>query len=129
VKSAVALGVLLAEGIGDTIRVSLTGPPHREIDVAYDILASLGLRECEYDVAGLVAQVEEAVRGAPPSLRIAVMGCIVNGPGEAKDADIGVVGGKTEGYLFRGGEMIRTVPADRLADALAEEIDKLVREP
>jgi len=140
VKSAVALGVLLAEGIGDTIRVSLTGPPHREIDVAYDILASLGLRErrhpeiiscptcgrCEYDVAGLVAQAEDAVRGAPPSLRIAVMGCIVNGPGEAKDADIGVVGGKTEGYLFRGGEMIRTVPADRLADALADEIRKMI---
>ena len=139
VKSAVALGVLLAEGLGDTVRVSLTGPPHREIDVAYDILASLGLRErrhpeivscptcgrCEYDVAGLVAQVEEAVRGAPPSLRIAVMGCIVNGPGEAKDADIGVVGGKTEGYLFRGGEMIRKVPADGLADALVEEIRKL----
>jgi (E)-4-hydroxy-3-methylbut-2-enyl-diphosphate synthase len=143
VKSAVALGILLAEGIGDTIRVSLTGPPQREIDVAYDILAALGLREarhpeivacptcgrCEYDVAGLVEQVAEAVRGAPPSLRIAVMGCIVNGPGEAKDADLGVVGGKTEGYLFKGGELLRKVPADRLADALAEEIDKIVREP
>ena len=139
VKSAVALGILLAEGIGDTIRVSLTGPPQREIDVAYDILASLGLRarrrpeiiacptcgRCEYDLPALVEQVQEAVRGAPPSLRIAVMGCIVNGPGEAKDADIGVVGGKTEGYLFRGGELLRTVPVERLADALAAEIAKL----
>ena len=139
IKSAVALGILLGEGIGDTIRVSLTGPPHREIDVAFDILASLGLRErrhpeivscptcgrCEYDVAGLVEQVQEAVRGAPPSLRIAVMGCIVNGPGEAKDADIGVVGGKTEGYLFKGGKLLRKIPPDRIAEELAAEIRKM----
>ena len=139
VKAAVALGILLEEGIGDTVRVSLTGPPQREIDVAFDILASLGLRErrhpeiiscptcgrCEFDLAALVEQVQEAVRGMPPSLRIAVMGCVVNGPGEASDADIGVVGGKTEGYLFKGGQLLRKVPAEGLADELATEIRKL----
>ena len=142
VKSSVALGILLGEGIGDTIRVSLTGPPQREIDVAYDILASLGLRErrhpeiiacptcgrCEYALAELVEQVQEATRGAPPSLRIAVMGCIVNGPGEAKDADLGVVGGKSEGYLFKGGELLRKVAPDRIAAELAAEIDKMVKD-
>ena len=143
IKSAVALGILLNEGIGDTIRVSLTGPPHKEVEVAYDILASLGLRErrhpeivscptcgrCEMDLAALVEQVEVALCGAPPSLTVAVMGCVVNGPGEAKDADIGVAGGKGIGYIFRKGQLLREVPADRLADELAAEIAKLSADP
>ena len=142
IKSAVALGILLEEGIGDTIRVSLTGPPHEEVEVAYEILSSLGLRErrhpeiiscptcgrCEIDLPGLISQVQEAIRGAPPSLRIAVMGCVVNGPGEAKDADIGVAGGKGVGYLFRMGKLIRTVPAEDLARELAAEIQRLVED-
>ena len=139
IKSALALGILLEEGIGDTIRVSLTGPPQREIDVAYDILASLGLRErrhpeiiscptcgrCEYDLPALVEQVQEAVRGLPPSLKIAVMGCVVNGPGEAKDADVGIAGGKAEGYLFSRGKLLRKVPPERFAEELLAEIRKL----
>lgn len=139
IKSAVALGILLNEGIGDTIRVSLTGPPHREVEVAYDILASLGLRErrhpeivscptcgrCQIDLAALTEQVAAALQGAPPSLRVAVMGCVVNGPGEARDADIGIAGGKGVGYLFRRGKLIREVPADRLAGELAAEIARV----
>jgi len=142
IKSSIALGILLGEGIGDTIRVSLTGPPQREIDVAYDILAALGLRErrhpeiiscptcgrCEYDLPALVERVQQAVRGAPPSLRVAVMGCVVNGPGEAKDADIGVAGGRGFGYLFRRGKLLRKVPAERLAEELAAEIQRMVNE-
>jgi len=141
VKSAVALGILLGEGIGDTVRVSLTGLPHREVEVAYDILASLGLRErrhpeiiscptcgrCDYDVAAVVEQVAEAVRGMPPLLKIAVMGCVVNGPGEAKDADVGLAGGKSEGYLFRRGKLLRKVPPERFVDALLAEIRKLTQ--
>jgi len=139
VKSAIALGILLSEGIGDTIRVSLTGPPHREVEVAYDILAALGLRErrhpeiiacptcgrCEIDLAALVAQVEAAVRDAPPSLTIAVMGCVVNGPGEARDADIGVAGGKDEACVFRRGKLLRKVPLADLERELLAEIQKL----
>jgi (E)-4-hydroxy-3-methylbut-2-enyl-diphosphate synthase len=121
------------------VRVSLTGPPHKEVEVAYDILASLGLRErrhpevvscptcgrCEIDLLALVEQVERALKGAPPSLRVAVMGCVVNGPGEAADADIGIAAGKGVGYLFRKGKLLREVPADRLADELAAEITAL----
>ncbi len=139
IKSAIALGILLNHGIGDTVRVSLTGPPHREVEVAYDILASLGLRErrhpeiiscptcgrCEIDLLALVEQVEQALRCAPPSLRVAVMGCVVNGPGEAADADIGVTAAKGIGYIFRKGKLLRQVPADRLADELAAEIQKV----
>jgi (E)-4-hydroxy-3-methylbut-2-enyl-diphosphate synthase len=140
IKSAVALGILLAEGIGDTIRVSLTGPPHREIEVAYDILAALGLRErrhpeviacptcgrCEIDLVSLVERVEEAVRDAPPWLTVAVMGCVVNGPGEAKDADIGLAGGKGFAYLFEKGALLRRVSEERAADELTAEIRRLV---
>ncbi len=143
IKSAIALGILLNEGIGDTVRVSLTGPPHKEVEVAYDILASLGLRErrhpeivscptcgrCEIDLAALVEQVEKALKGAPPSLRVAVMGCVVNGPGEAADADIGVTAAKGIGYIFRKGKLLREVPAGRLAEELAAEIKKCVGNP
>ncbi len=140
IKSTIALGILLGEGIGDTVRVSLTGPPHREVEVAYEILAALGLRErrhpdviacptcgrCEIDLLTLVGQVQEAVRGAPPSLTVAVMGCVVNGPGEAKDADIGIAGGKGFAYLFRRGKLLRRVPEEHLAEELTAEIQKLV---
>jgi len=139
IKSAIALGILLAEGIGDTVRVSLTGPPHPEVTAAYEILAALGLRgrrrpeiiscptcgRCEIDLVGLVREVTEALRDAPPTLRVAVMGCVVNGPGEARDADIGVAGAKGFGYIFRRGELVRKVPADRLAAELLAEIRKL----
>ena len=139
IKSAIALGILLAEGIGDTVRVSLTGPPHPEVTAAYEILAALGLRgrrrpeiiscptcgRCEIDLVGLVREVTEALRDAPPTLRVAVMGCVVNGPGEAHDADIGVAGAKGFGYIFRRGELVRKVPADRLAAELLAEIRKL----
>jgi (E)-4-hydroxy-3-methylbut-2-enyl-diphosphate synthase len=139
VKSAMGIGILLAEGIGDTIRVSLTGPPHREVEVAYEILAGLGLRRrrspeivacptcgrCEADLAALVEQVQEAVKGAPPDLRIAVMGCVVNGPGEAKEVDLGVAGGKGVAYLFRKGELIRKVDPEKLAEEIAIEVAKL----
>lgn len=139
IKSSIALGILLNEGIGDTIRVSLTGPPHKEVEVAHDILSALGLRErrhpeiiscptcgrCDYDLPALVEEVEKALKGAPPSLRVAVMGCVVNGPGEAADADLGVAGGQGFGYLFRAGKLLRKVPISQLAQELALEISKL----
>jgi (E)-4-hydroxy-3-methylbut-2-enyl-diphosphate synthase len=142
VKSAVALGILLSEGIGDTLRVSLTGPPHREVEVAYEILAALGLRErrhadviacptcgrCEIDLVALVERVQEAVRTAPAWLTVAVMGCVVNGPGEAKDADIGIAGGKGFAYLFRKGKLLRRVPEERIAEELTAEIEKVIKE-
>jgi len=114
IKSAIGLGILLSDGIGDTIRVSLTGPPHPE---------------CEIDLVRLVGQVTEALRDAPPWLRVAVMGCVVNGPGEASDADIGVAGGKGFGYIFRRGELIRKVPAEELAAELLAEIRRLDQSP
>jgi len=142
IKSALGIGILLAEGIGDTIRVSLTGPPQREVEVAYEILSALGLRarrspeviacptcgRCESDLAALVEQVQEAVRGASPDLRIAVMGCVVNGPGEAKEVDLGVAGGKGVAYLFRKGELIRTVLPENLAEEIALEVKTMSEE-
>lgn len=143
VKSAIGIGTLLAEGIGDTIRVSMTGPPEEEIPVCLAILEFLGLREpsgmqivscptcarCEIDVAALVDEVmskadRETVRG----LKIAVMGCVVNGPGEAAEADVGVAGGREFGYLFSHGHVLRKVPANRLAEELLNEIEKFARE-
>jgi len=139
IKSAMGIGILLAEGIGDTIRVSLTGPPHREVEVAYAILRALELRgrhspeatacptcgRCETDLAALVEQVQDAVRGASPDLRIAVMGCVVNGPGEAKEVDLGVAGGKGVAYLFRKGELIRKVSPENLAEEIAAEVQTM----
>ncbi len=139
VKSAVCIGGLLAEGIGDTIRVSMTGPPQQEVRAAIAILESLALRaptgpiviscptcaRCEIELPALVEEVERRVRDMRVPLKIAVMGCIVNGPGEAAEADVGVAGGRDFGYLFRDGKRLRKVPAAELADALVEEAAKI----
>jgi len=138
IKSAVGIGTLLAEGIGDTIRVSLTGDPVHEIRVGYEILKSLRLREkgpvlvscptcgrCQINLIGVAEEVEKAIQHLDKPLKVAIMGCIVNGPGEAKEADIGIAGGKGEGLLFKKGEIIRKVPEDKLVETLLAEIDKL----
>ncbi len=140
VKSCVGIGALLAEGIGDTIRVSMTGRPHNEVRTGLAILEALELRSprgpeliscptcarCSLDLSALVAEIEERTRDYPPGLKIAVMGCVVNGPGEAAEADVGIAGGVDFGFVFRGGKKLRKVPAGSLADALMEEVDKLV---
>ena len=141
IKSAVGIGALLAEGIGDTIRVSLTADPVEEVRVARDILQALGLRRftpilvscptcgrCNIDLISLAGKVEERLQSISRPMTVAVMGCVVNGPGEAREADIGIAGGKGEGILFRKGEIIAKVPEERLADALFEEMDRLDKE-
>ena len=139
VKSAVGLGVILYEGIGDTIRVSLTGDPLEEIKAAREILKSLGLRKggvevvscptcgrTEIDLIGLANQVEGLVeRYSDLDVRVAVMGCVVNGPGEAREADFGVAGGKGAGVLIRKGEVIRTMPESELLPALEAELQRI----
>lgn len=138
VKNAIGIGTLLFKGIGDTLRVSLTRDPVEEVRVAYEILRSLDLRHrgpeiiscptcgrCEIDLFGLVERVETALSGIRSSPRVAVMGCVVNGPGEAREADVGVAGGRHQGILFRKGEVVRKVPEGELADALIEEVKKL----
>ena len=141
VRSATALGVLLSDGIGDTIRVSLAGPPEEEIRVARTILASLGLRRggvtvvacptcgrTEIDVAGIAEHIERETAGIRKTLLVAVMGCAVNGPGEAREADVGVAGGGDEAVLFRGGEVVEKVPQKDLLRRLIDEIEALVRD-
>lgn len=136
-KSAVGLGLLLYQGIGDTIRVSLTADPVEEVWAAYEILRNLELRQrgveliscptcgrCEIDLINLAQSVEEKVKFIPEPIKIAVMGCVVNGPGEARDADIGVAGGRGFGLLFRNGEIIKKVPQTQLIDELMAEIYK-----
>ena len=138
IKSSVGLGILLADGIGDTMRVSLTGDVLDEVRVGYEILKSLGLRQrgvnfvscptcgrCQINLVKVAEEVELRLRGVEKQITVAVMGCAVNGPGEAREADVGMAGGKGEGLLFRHGEIIRKVPEDQLADALLEEIGKL----
>ena len=139
VKSAVGLGVILYEGIGDTIRVSLTGDPLEEIKAAREILKSLGLRKggvevvscptcgrTEIDLIGLANQVEGLVeRYSDLDVRVAVVGCVVNGPGEAREADFGVAGGKGAGVLIRKGEVIRTMPEGELLPALEAELQRV----
>lgn len=136
IPSAAAIGTLLAEGIGDTIRVSLAGSPVREIEIGRQILQALGLEEkhtprlvvcptcgrCRIDVAALARKVKRLLNGIPKPLHIAVMGCIVNGPGEAADADIAVCAAEGKGYLYRHGQKIAVVEEDRLLEALAREI-------
>ncbi len=138
IKSAVGLGVLLAEGIGDTMRVSLTADPVEEPPVCWGILQSLGLRRrgpelvscptcgrTQVDLIGLAEEVAERLKGCSKPISVAVMGCVVNGPGEASDADVGVACGRGVGMVFRHGEVIRKVPEDQIVDALMEEIDRL----
>ena len=141
IKSAVGIGALLAEGIGDTIRVSLTGDPLVEVKVANEILKSLGLREygptliacptcgrTSIDLAQIAADVEARLAGVSRPIQVAVMGCVVNGPGEAREADVGIAGGRGEGLVFRKGEVLRRVPEDQLVTELFKEIDAILRE-
>jgi (E)-4-hydroxy-3-methylbut-2-enyl-diphosphate synthase len=136
IKSSVGLGILLSEGIGDTVRVSLTAPPAEEVRVAYAILGSLGLRKrgvniiscptcgrTRIDLKQLAARVEKKVRNMDKPITIAVMGCVVNGPGEAREADFGIAGGKGRGIVFRKGKIVKTVDEEELLDALFEEIE------
>lgn len=135
IKSAVGLGIILSQGIGDTIRVSLTGDPVEEIKSAKLILKTLGLRKggievvscptcgrTQIDLIGLANQVEDMVSSIPLDIKVAVMGCVVNGPGEAKEADIGIAGGKGEGLLIKKGEVIRKVPENQLLETLRQEL-------
>ena len=135
IKSGIGLGIILNQGIGDTIRVSLTGDPAEEIKSAKLILKTLGLRKggievvscptcgrTKIDLIGLANKVEDMVADIPLDLKVAVMGCIVNGPGEAKEADIGIAGGKGEGILIKKGETIKKVPEEKLLETLREEL-------
>jgi (E)-4-hydroxy-3-methylbut-2-enyl-diphosphate synthase len=141
VKSAVAFGVLLAEGIGDTIRVSLSAPPVQEVKVGIQILEALGLRErrleivscpscgrAQVDVYRLADEVTAALEGFPVPLRVAVMGCVVNGPGEAREADLGVASGNGKGQIFVRGKVVATVPESRIVEALIEQALRLADE-
>lgn len=136
IKSAVGLGIILYQGIGDTIRVSLTGDPVEEIKSAKRILKTLGLRRggievvscptcgrTQIDLIGLANQVETMVQEFPLDIKVAVMGCVVNGPGEAKEADIGIAGGKGVGLLIKKGEVIRKVPEAELLGVLRQELE------
>ncbi len=139
IKSGIGLGLILGAGIGDTIRVSLTGDPVEEIRSARIILKTLGLRKgiaeviscptcgrTKIDIIGLTAKVEALAAQCPRDIKIAVMGCAVNGPGEAREADIGIAGGDGEGLLFRKGQILKKVPESELFDALKEELEKVV---
>jgi (E)-4-hydroxy-3-methylbut-2-enyl-diphosphate synthase len=142
VKSAVGLGILLAEGLGDTLRVSLTGDPVTEIGVAYEILRSLDIRargpeiiscptcgRTEIDLVGLAEAVETRLRGVTEVFTVAVMGCVVNGPGEAREADIGIAGGRDCGIIFRKGEVLGKVRgADNLIPAFMDELERFLTE-
>jgi (E)-4-hydroxy-3-methylbut-2-enyl-diphosphate synthase len=139
VKSSVGMGILLAEGIGDTIRVSLSAEPEEEIPVAFEILRSLELRNrgvtfvscpscgrVEIDVVGVANEVEKRLARVQTPIHVAVMGCVVNGPGESRDADVGLAGGKGKGVIFRKGEPVRTVPEDQFLDAVLKEVASLL---
>ena len=138
IKSSVGLGILLHGGIGDTLRVSLTGDPVDEVRVGFEILKSLGLRQrgvnfvscptcgrCQINLIRVAEEVERRLQSVDKAITVAVMGCAVNGPGEAREADVGVAGGKGEGLIFRKGEVVRKVAEAELADALLEEINRL----
>jgi (E)-4-hydroxy-3-methylbut-2-enyl-diphosphate synthase len=138
-KSAVALSFLLAEGIGDTFRVSLSAPPETEVEAAWAILRSLGLRHrgieyiscptcgrCEIDLIALLADIKGRLKDIVSPIKVAVMGCVVNGPGEAAHADVGVAGGRKKGTLFVKGEKERDYPYDMLAKVLEERVRKMV---
>ncbi len=138
IKSAAGIGALLLRGIGDTIRVSLTADPVREVYAANDILKAIDLKQggvqfvscptcgrTRIDLVKIAGEVEDRLRGCEKDIKVAVMGCVVNGPGEAKEADIGIAGGDGCGLVFKKGEIIAKVPEDKLVDALMEEIEKL----
>ncbi len=140
VKSTMGIGFLLAEGIGDTFRVSLTRDPVEEVRVAYEILRCLGLRSrgpeiiscptcgrCEIDLFSLVDEVESAVSGIKSSPKVAIMGCVVNGPGEAREADVGVAGGRGQGILFKKGEVVRKIPENKLAEVLIAQVKEIAK--
>jgi (E)-4-hydroxy-3-methylbut-2-enyl-diphosphate synthase len=139
IKSAVGIGTLLADGIGDTLRVSLTADPVKEVEVAWEILKALGLRErgpimiacpsCGRDNVGvekLAARVEERLKAYPEAFEVAVMGCAVNGPGEAGDADFGIAGGRDVGFVYAHGRVLKKVSSDILVDELFQEIDRWI---
>lgn len=139
IKSAIGIGTLLMEGIGDTFRVSLTSDPVNEVRAAYEILRALDLRHrgpeiiscpvcgrCEIDLLNLVRKVEEAIIGISASPKVAIMGCVVNGPGEAREADVGVAGGRGQGILFKKGKIVKKIPENQLAEALIQEIKTMV---
>ncbi len=141
IKSAVGIGTLLAEGIGDTVRVSLTGDPVQEVEAAYAILKCLGLRthgptliscptcgRTEINLEKLAAAAEKKLATMKEPISVAVMGCVVNGPGEAREADVGIAGGKGEGLVFRKGTIVKKVPEEELLSALFEEIELVCRE-
>jgi (E)-4-hydroxy-3-methylbut-2-enyl-diphosphate synthase len=142
IKGTAGIGTLLAEGIGDTIRYSLTADPVEEAKAGRQLLEAMGLRErkgldliacpscgrAEIDVIGLAAEAQAALEGRNIPLQVAVMGCVVNGPGEAREADLGIGGGKRKGHLFIKGKIVRVVPEDQMISALVEEAEKLVAE-
>jgi (E)-4-hydroxy-3-methylbut-2-enyl-diphosphate synthase len=138
VKSSVGIGILLAEGIGDTLRVSLTGHPVEEVRVGREILKALHLRElgpeiiscptcgrCEMDIIRIVGEVERRLSTSSPSLTVAIMGCAANGPGEASKADVGIAGGRGTGVLFRKGKAVRKVKEEKLVECLIREVERL----
>jgi (E)-4-hydroxy-3-methylbut-2-enyl-diphosphate synthase len=141
VKSAVGIGALLAEGIGDTIRVSLTDEPMKEVEVGKEILRSLGLAtrnveliacpscgRLEVDLFGIMGELEKRLAGVKKPVKIAVLGCVVNGPGEASEADIGIAAGKGVGILYRKGEVVRRVKESEIVDVIVEEVRRFVPE-
>ncbi|MBU0673354.1 MAG: flavodoxin-dependent (E)-4-hydroxy-3-methylbut-2-enyl-diphosphate synthase [Proteobacteria bacterium] len=141
VKSSVALGILLADGIGDTFRISLTRDPVEEIRVGYELLRSLGIRErgpemiscptcgrCQVDLFGLAEKVEQHLQTMTTPLKVAVMGCVVNGPGEAREADLGVAGGNGVGIIFKKGKMFKKVEEKHLLKVFLAELDKMAQE-
>ncbi len=142
IKSAMGIGTLIAEGVGDTIRVSLTADPVKEIRAGFEILANLGLRDrpfveviscptcgrLQIDLEGLVDRIESRLDGIRAPIRVAVMGCVVNGPGEAKEADVGVAGGDGKGVIIREGEIVKTCREDEIEDELMREVESIIAE-
>ncbi|UCD72463.1 MAG: flavodoxin-dependent (E)-4-hydroxy-3-methylbut-2-enyl-diphosphate synthase [Syntrophobacterales bacterium] len=140
IKSSIGIGLLLYEGIGDTLRVSLTGDPVEEVRVGFGILRALNLRQrgpdiiscptcgrCEVDLIPMAEEVERRLSHLPEPIRVAVMGCVVNGPGEAREADVGIAGGRGVGLLFREGKVLSKYPQEELIQALIEEIEKMLK--
>ena len=137
VKNCAGVGILLEQGIGDTLRLSLTADPVEEVRVAWDLLSALGMRRlhpelvscptcgrCQVDLIGMAERVSERLQGVEAPISVAVMGCVVNGPGEARDADLGVACGRGQGLLFQNGEPIRKVPEGQIVDELFREIEE-----